>query len=68
MLLAIAQLGLGGVWLGVHPIKEREEGIRRLFNLPDHIIPFAIVALGVPDEEKGPSDRYKPERVHMNTW
>ena len=68
MLLAIAQLGLGGVWLGVHPVKEREEGIRKLFNLPDNIIPFAIVAFGVPDEEKGPSDRYNPERVHINTW
>ncbi|MFO7295497.1 MAG: nitroreductase family protein [Caldicoprobacter sp.] len=68
MLLAIAQLGLGGVWLGVHPRKEREEAIRRIFNIPEHIVPFAIVALGVPDEEKGPSDRYNPERVHVNTW
>ncbi len=68
MLLAIAQLGLGGVWLGVHPIKEREEGIRKIFNMPENVIPFCIVALGVPDEEKGPSDRYNPERVHNNTW
>jgi nitroreductase len=68
MLLAISQLGLGGVWLGVHPRKEREEGIRKIFKLPDNITPLAVIAIGVPDEEKGPSDRYNPERVHRNTW
>ena len=33
MLLAAHILGLGAVWLGVHPRKERIEGIKNLFKL-----------------------------------
>ncbi|MFP4056196.1 MAG: nitroreductase family protein [Candidatus Brocadiia bacterium] len=68
LLLAAANIGLGTCWCGVHPQPEREEGLRRLCDLPKHIVPFAIVAVGVPDEQKGPADYYDPERVHDERW
>ena len=35
ILLAAHALGLGAVWAGVYPMKDRIEGFRRLFALPD---------------------------------
>jgi nitroreductase len=56
------------VWLGVHPLEEREEGLRALLGIPGDVVPFAVVPVGYPVEAKGPSDRYDPARVHVERW
>ena len=61
-------LGLGAVWVGIHPSEERERGVRAVLGIPGHIVPFAIVAVGHPAERKEPSDRYDPGRVHFERW
>ncbi len=68
ILVEAAALGLGAVWLGVHPLAERECGLRALLGIPDDVVPFAIVPIGHPVEAKGPSDRYDPGRVHVERW
>ncbi len=68
LLVAARSLGLGTVWLGVHPRKERVAGMRELFRLPDGIMPFCVVAVGHPAEDPGPADRYQPSRVHQDRW
>lgn len=68
ILLAVESLGLGGVWLGIYPIEERVEGMRRLVGAPGRAIPFALVALGHPAESKPPARRFDPGRVHRNRW
>ena len=68
ILLAANRLGLGGCWLGVHPRPDRMAGIRKLFNLPEHIIPVSAVALGWPAEHHEPRTRYNGEHVHLEQW
>jgi len=68
VLIEAQLLGLGAVWLGVHPLEERVVGLRRLLGMPDDVIPFAVVAVGHPAERKSPSDRYDPGRVHAERW
>lgn len=68
MLLAIANLGLGGVWLGIHPREKRETALREIFTIPEHMIPLCVVAIGVPDEAKGKADRFDPDRIRKNSW
>jgi nitroreductase len=68
VLLAANALGLGTCWLGVHPRKERMDGIRRLFKLPDQIIPVAGIAVGWPAEQPEMRTRYNPGRVHHEKW
>ena len=68
ILLAANVLGLGGCWLGVHPRSERIAGIRKLFHLPDHIIPVCGIALGWPAEQPPARTRYNQDRVHMDKW
>ncbi len=68
LMLCAANMGLGTCWLGVYPDKQRVEGLRELCKLPAHVIPMALVSVGVPDEEKGPADYYDPARVHTDTF
>jgi nitroreductase len=68
LLLAAHAMGLGAVWAGVYPLKDRVEGFRRLFSLPEGITPFALVPLGYPDQKPGLQERYREERVHYNGW
>jgi len=68
VLLAAHGKGLGAVWLGIHPVAERVEGIGKLVGLPDHVRPFSLISIGYPAEEKGPSERYDAARVHRNGW
>jgi nitroreductase len=68
LLLAAHALGLGAVWLGIYPRRERVQGIRRLLGIPDSIVPLALVAVGQPGESPAPQDRYRPERVHRERW
>ena len=68
LLLAAHAKGLGACWVGIYPRQERIKKLKELLRVPDHIIPFALVALGFPAEEKQREDRYDEERVHVDTW
>ena len=68
ILLAATALGLGSCWLGMHPRPERIDNIRKLFSLPENIIPMCGIALGWPAENPGPRTRYNPGRVHWEKW
>lgn len=67
-LLSADMLGLGAVWLGVHPRPERMSGLREIFSLPESIVPISVISLGWPDEEKEARTRYRDDAVHSETW
>ena len=69
LLIAVHALGLGGVWVGVYPREERVIGFRKLLTIPEHVIPFAVIPIGRPAEQKPPRpDRYNEARIHKNAW
>ena len=70
ILLEAVELGLGSVWLGVTPLKEREDFIKNIFSLPQNITPFNIIVLGYPSEgqENKFVDRYDEARVHFEEY
>ncbi len=68
ILLEIADRGFGGVWLGVYPREERVNGLRKLLDIPEHVIPFALIAVGRPAEHKGPKNIFREERIRTNAW
>lgn len=68
MLLAAHSVGLGAVWLGVYPRKERIRAIREIFRLPANIQPFALIALGHPNEKKEAPERFREDRIRFNEW
>ena len=68
ILLAAHGIGLGAVWLGVHPRAERIAAVREIFALPDHVQPLGIVSIGHPAEDKPRDSRYDDARVHRDRW
>lgn len=68
ILLAARALELGAVWLGIYPQPERIIDFRKLFNLPEIILPFAAVAIGYSDVLQTKVDRFNKERIHTNQW
>ena len=68
LLLACHGLGLGAVWTGIHPLKDREDAFRALCKLPDRVVPFALVVIGHPDQNPRSTSRYKEDRVHYERW
>lgn len=68
ILLAARALNLGSVWMGVYPNEQRVLGIKALFDLPKHIEPLNIIAIGHPAENKGRVNRYDTARIHSNSW
>lgn len=68
ILLAVHGKGLGAVWTGVHPLKDREDGFRRLFALPENIVPLGFIVIGHPAQKLSPQDRYDATKVRWNRW
>lgn len=68
ILLAAHSLGLGAVWTTFYPYEDRTAGIRKLLNLPDHIMPLNIIPIGYSKEKGNYQDRFKPDKVHYEKW
>lgn len=63
ILLAAAELGYGTCWCGVYPSESRVEDIRKILDVTS--VPFAVIALGVPDDAPAARGFYDEARV---TW
>lgn len=68
LLLAAHALGLGAVWVGIHPVEQRVKDIAQVLNLPKYVMPLALAAIGHAANPLPKVDRYLPERIHRNRW
>lgn len=68
ILLALPELGLGGVWIGCYPTDSRREPIKYFLELPEDIELLSIVAVGFPAESKPPRTQYDNKCVHYEKW
>lgn len=69
ILLEAEYLGLGAVWMSIEPTESRINNIRNIFpSMPENIKPYSIIAIGYPDETREPIERFKPERIHYNSY
>jgi len=68
ILLAAHAKGFGAVWCGVYPSEDRVTILKKLFSLPEHIVPFSLIPIGFPDEIKQPVERFDASRIHENRW
>jgi len=42
--------------------------LKKLFSLPEDVIPFALIPLGYPAQAYRSEDRFKPKRIHEAVW
>jgi nitroreductase len=67
ILVAAAGLGLGAVWIGVHPVRAFIRAVRQIVALPPQVRPLCIVYVGYAEEQKEPRTQYDARRVHWQT-
>jgi len=68
ILLAITDLGLGGVWTSVYPAENRIAIVSKVLNLPEHLIPLNIIPVGYPMENKSSINKWKPENIQWGIY
>lgn len=68
ILLEATILGLGSVWLGISPRKERMEQVSRVLHLPEYIEAFAMLAIGYSKDTLEEKNRFDEKRVHYNMF
>lgn len=68
LLLAARALGIGSVWIGIHPVEDRVSAVKQLFSLPPHVIPLGIAVLGYPDQQFTEINRYDAAKIHNEKW
>lgn len=69
LLLEAAHLELGSCWIGVATSGTVSANVRGIFQLPEHIRPFALIAVGYPEGQGNVFvDRYHADRVHYEKW
>lgn len=68
ILIAVAALGLGAVWLGCHPREERVAPIKEILGIPESVGVLSLIALGHPAEQKSPRTQYDELQIHREKW
>ena len=68
MLLAIHGIGLGGVWCGVVKNADWYHFLIEEMQLPDKIIPVAVIAVGYSAELPRIRERFEEHKVHYEKW
>lgn len=64
MWLMTEALGLGGVWMGIAPLRERMNIVKEILDLPEDVEAFSLFPLGYPDEVRKQQDRFEESRIH----
>ena len=68
ILLAAEALELGAVWCAVYPLDEKVMAIKKLFSLPENIVPLNIIPIGYPFAKEEPKQKYDVKKIHNNNW
>lgn len=65
ILLEAVELELGGVWYGTMPEEEYMDYVKNMFELPDNLVPYSIVAVGYPKKENANTfvDRFDESKI-----
>jgi len=65
ILLQAASMDLGTCWCGLHPVEGLMDKTRELFDIPKNMIPFCVIAVGVPAENFGARGFYDEKKVRF---
>ena len=68
MLLAATDLGLGSLWVGIFPIEQRMETMRKILDIPSHVNPLGMVYLGHPVQVEEGRCRYREKAVYYQKY
>jgi nitroreductase len=68
MLIAAVGLGLGAVWIGIHPVAPFVKGVREVLSIPEEVTPLGMMHVGYPAEEKPARTQYNEHKVYWQKY
>jgi nitroreductase len=68
ILIAAAGMGLGTVWIGVHPVANFVKTVRKILSIPRGVTPLCIIYVGYPQDGKPARSQYDAERVRWQKY
>lgn len=68
ILIAATSMGLGSVWIGIYPVESNIKPLKKILNMPEHVIPLGIVYVGYPAEEKEARTRFNEKTVYWQEY
>lgn len=68
MLIEANSLGLGAYWFGIVQSQERVDFVRKMFDLPESVIPFSLMGFGKMNRWTKPENRFDAARIHSEKW
>ena len=68
ILLTAEAMGYGACWGTLYPIEDRIKAVREILGLPEFLIPFCFITVGMPSGFDIPQDKWNPRRLHWNKW
>jgi len=68
ILLSATELGIGSVWVAIHPRKQKINFVSNLLNIPNDIKPLSLIALGYKNDILKYIDRYDEQKVNYNRF
>ena len=68
ILLAAHAHGLGAVFTGAWPTKERGDKVKEYLGMPENYEVLGVIPMGYPAENPEPKDKWNPDAVHYNSW
>ena len=58
-------LGLGGVWIGIAPLKDRMALVHDILKLPENVEVFSHFCPGIPSREQKAAGSFDKSRIHF---
>lgn len=68
MMIAAVSLGLGTVWIGLHPVKPFVWTVRKILSIPRGVTPLCLMYVGYPLEGKPARTQYDEARVFSEEY
>lgn len=68
ILIAATDIGIGSLWVGIYPIESRMNAVKNILNIPEYVVPLAMVYLGYPNYETEGRSRYNEKRIYWQTY
>jgi nitroreductase len=68
LLIAAAGMGLGTVWIGVHPLPGPIKTVSEILCIPPQVMPLCLVFVGYPAEQPRPRTQYDKRRVYWQEY
>ena len=61
-------MGWGSVISALYPKEERVDKVRELLQVPDSIVPYAIIPIGYPKAVNTAKNKWNEDKVYKNRF